>query len=534
MEETVPVRGRGERDATTKWRSLASQPAPRPTPAAGATFSPHPYHLPPVNLAGVLLRAAAAAPDAPALLDEHGGRTTYRALADAAARLATQLGDDGVEPGDRVALVSPNSVAFVAAYLAALHAGAVCVPLHATSPPAELERQLAAVDARVTLAAGSSTPLARAAGRPVRAVDLDTLPDAAAPPVDRADDDLAVLLFTSGTAGAPRAAMLTHANLAANIAQVQGHPGLALQPDDVGLAVLPCSHIFGLNVVLGCGLAAGGATLLVERFQPGASARLAHRHGVTVLAGVPTMFRDWLDCDAGAAPPDAFASVRLAVSGAAALPDAVATGFRDRYGVVVHQGYGLTEASPIVSTTALGPTPPRPGSIGRPLPGVTVRLVDEDGADVLVGDPGEIWVQGPNVFAGYWGDATATARTLADGWLHTGDVAVVDEHDDLRLVDRRTDLILVGGFNVYPAEVEEALRSHPDVADVAAVGEPSPRTGETVVAYVVAAPGHELDPAALVAHCGRALARYKCPTRVEVVDALPRTAVGKVRRRDLG
>ena len=531
MQGTVPARGRGERDATTKWRSLASQPAPRPTPAAGATFARRSCDHPPVNLAAVLLRAAATTPDAPALLDERGGRTTYGALADAAARLAAQLVADGVEPGDRVALVSPNSVAFVAAYLATLHAGAVCVPLHPTAPPAELERQLAAVDARLTLAAGSSAPLASAAGRPARRIDLDALPDAGATMRDRADDDVAVLLFTSGTAGAPRAAMLTHANLATNIGQVQGHPGLALRADDVGLGVLPCSHIFGLNVVLGCGLAAGAATLLAGRFQPAASARLAREHGVTVLAGVPTMFRDWLDCDP--APLDAFASVRLAVSGAAALPEEVASGFRDRFGVVVHQGYGLTEASPIVTTTALGPTPPRPGSIGRPLPGVTVRLVDEDGADALAGDPGEIWVRGPNVFAGYWGDPAASARALADGWLHTGDVAVVDEHDDLRLVDRRTDLILVGGFNVYPAEVEEALRTHPDVADAAAVGEPSPRTGETVVAYVVAAAGRSPDPAALVAHCGRALARYKCPTRVEVVDALPRTAVGKVQRRAL-
>ena len=200
----------------------------------------------------------------------------------------------------------------------------------------------------------------------------------------------------------------------------------------------------------------------------------------------------------------------------------------------MHQGYGLTEASPIVATTALGPTPPRPGSIGRPLPGVTVRLVDEDGADVLAGDPGELWVRGPNVFAGYWGDPDATRRVLAGGWLHTGDVAVVDEHDDLRLVDRRTDLILVAGFNVYPAEVEEALRAHPDVQDAAAHGEPSPRTGETVVAFVVAAPGRSPDPADLVAHCGRALARYKCPTRVEIVEALPRTPAGKLRRRALG
>ena len=534
MEGTVPARGRGERDATTKWRSLASQPAPRPTPAAGATLgsADHSYD-PPVNLAGVLLRAATDTPDATALLDERGAPTTYRALADAAARLATHLVDDGVHPGDRVAVVSPNGAPFVVAYLAVLHAGAVCVPLNPASPPAELDGQLAAVDASLTLAAGSAASLATAAGRPVRRVDLDTLPDDAAPRVERAPDDVAVLLFTSGTAGAPRPAMLTHANLAANIGQVQGHPGLAVRPDDVGLAVLPCSHIFGLNVVLGCGLAAGAATLLIDRFQPAVTARLVAQTAVSIVAGVPTMFRDWLDVDPTAAPPDTFASVRLAVSGAAALPDAVAAAFRDRYDVVVHQGYGLTEASPIVSTTALGPTPPRPGSIGRPLPGLTVRLVDEDGADVLAGDPGEIWVQGPNVFAGYWGDPDATHRALADGWLHTGDVAVLDEHDDLRLVDRRTDLILVAGFNVYPAEVEQVLRAHPDVRDAAVTGEASPRTGETVVAAVVATPGAAPDPADLIAFCSRALARYKCPTRVTVVDTLPRTPAGKLRRRDL-
>jgi len=245
------------------------------------------------------------------------------------------------------------------------------------------------------------------------------------------------------------------------------------------------------------------------------------------------MFRDWLELAPADAPPDAFASVRLAVSGAAALPDTVAAAFGDRFDVVVHQGYGLTEASPIVSTTALGPTPPRPGSIGRPLPGLTVRLVDEDGADVLAGDPGEIWVQGPNVFAGYWDEPAATHRALVDGWLHTGDVAVLDEHDDLRLVDRRTDLILVAGFNVYPAEVEEVLRAHPDVLDAAVTGEASPRTGETVVAAVVATPGADPAPSDLIAFCGRALARYKCPTRVTVVDTLPRTPAGKLRRRDL-
>jgi len=203
-------------------------------------------------------------------------------------------------------------------------------------------------------------------------------------------------------------------------------------------------------------------------------------------------------------------------------------------GIVLHQGYGLTEASPIVTTTALSPTPPRPGSIGRPLPGVTVRLVGEDGVDVLAGDPGEIWVEGPNVFPGYWHDAAATAAVLdAERFLHTGDVAVADDDGSLWLVDRRKDLIIVSGFNVYPAEVEDVLAARPDVREAAAIGTPSPRTGETVVAFVVREPGADPDPDELIAHCARTLARYKCPTRVEFVDALPRTPAGKLLRRAL-
>ncbi len=226
--------------------------------------------------------------------------------------------------------------------------------------------------------------------------------------------------------------------------------------------------------------------------------------------------------------------MRLAVSGAAPLPADVAAAFEDRFGVVLHQGYGLTEASPIVATTALAPTRPRPGSIGWPLPGVTVRLVGDDGHDVLAGDPGELWVRGPNVFAGYWRDDAATAAALdPDGTLHTGDVAVADDDGSLWLVDRHKDLIIVSGFNVYPAEIEDVLLTHPDVDDAAVVGVPSARTGETVVAYVVPAAGSAPDPAELLAHCAHALARYKCPTRVEFVDALPRTSAGKLLRRSL-
>jgi long-chain acyl-CoA synthetase len=340
-----------------------------------------------------------------------------------------------------------------------------------------------------------------------------------------------VLLFTSGTAGTPKAAVLTHANLAANIAQVLDHPGLRVLVDDVVLGSLPFHHVFGLNVVLGVALAAGAAVALEARFDAQETVDRIGRHRVTVLAGVPTMYAQWLTLGP---PPDAFGSVRLAVSGAAPLPPEVGAAFRDRFGIVIHQGYGLTEASPIVTTTALAGHEPRPGSIGPPLPGVEVRIVDEDGSDVLAGDPGELWVRGPNVFAGYWHDEEASARVItADGWLRTGDVAVVEEHGDLRLVDRAKDLIIVSGFNVYPVEVEDVLRGQPEVLDAAVVGEPSARTGEAVVAYVELRAGATLDEAALAARCARALARYKCPSRVEVVDELPRSPVGKLLRREL-
>lgn len=486
-----------------------------------------------MNLAAALQHGGLGRPDAVALIGGRGA-TTFGALAESSARLAAALADDGVQPGDRVALVSPNNEAFVTGYLAALHAGATCVPLNPMAPPAELERDLAAVEPRLTLAAGSVAPLVTAAGQRLRTVDLDALPDTAAPLAERSAADIAVLLFTSGTAGRPKAAMLTHGNLAANIAQVLDHPGLAVGPSDVALGALPFFHVFGLNVVLGVALAAGASTVLVDRFQPRPAARLVERHAVTVLAGVPTMFGDWLDVDADDATEETFRSVRLAVSGAAALPAEVEAGFSARFGLVLHQGYGLTEASPIVATTALEPAPPRPGSIGRPLPGVDVRLADLDGADVLTGDPGEIWVRGPNVFPGYWRDPEATRLVLGDdGWLRTGDVAVLDEHGDLRLVDRRKDLVIVSGFNVYPVEVEDVLRTHPDVRDAAVAAAPNPRTGEAVVAFVVPEPGHTPDPAALIAHCARSLARYKCPTRVEVLDELPRDAAGKLLRRAL-
>jgi long-chain acyl-CoA synthetase len=484
-----------------------------------------------VNLVSVLLRHAQERPDAVALLDRDDGSVTFGELAGLAAATAGSLLAAGVAPGDRVAIAGGNDATFVRVYLGALWAGAVAVPLNPASPAPALDAEVARVGARVLVCGDGAEHLLDLAG----AFAAAELPDAPAMPaeVERDDGDLAVLLFTSGTAGAPRAAMLTHGNLAANIGQVQAHPGLRVGPDDVGLATLPFFHVFGLNVALGVALAGGIRSVLLPHFDAGRAARLVREHAVTILAGVPAMFASLLDLPDTDAPADTFRSVRLAVSGAAPLPDALARAFGDRFGVTIHEGYGLTEAAPIVTTTAVDAAP-RFGSIGPALPGVDVRLVDADGRDAAVGDPGEIWVRGPNVFAGYWDDPEATARVVTGGWLRTGDVAVSDDRGFLSLVDRMKDLVIVSGFNVYPAEVEDVLRDHPDVADVAVVGMPHPRTGEAVVAFVVPRPGAVVPSLAAVRdHVARRLARYKVPTEVHAVDALPRNQSGKVLRRAL-
>jgi long-chain acyl-CoA synthetase len=491
-----------------------------------------------VNLGATLLQAANTAADRAAIVAP--GRIDYGELARRAGRLAARFGSQ-VAPGDRVVVLAGNEAAFVIAYLATLTAGGVAVPVNGTSPSLELARELAMVEPRLVVASPGYADLARRActqsSTEVELFVFDPDDDAELPadplsPVTRGSDDLAVLLFTAGTAGAPKPAMLTHGSLLANLEQMQAHPGLRVGPDDVALAVLPLFHVFGLNVVLGLALAAGGAVSLVDHFHPTETLARVRADGVTVIAAVPAIFEAWHGLDASAAPDDAFARVRLCVSGAAPLSPPLVASMRARFGVDVHDGYGLTEASPVVTTSAVSSTP-RPGSVGPPLPGVDVRLVDTDGNDVLEGDPGEILVRGPNVFAGYWRDPEATARVLVDGWLHTGDIGVADDDGWLSLVERAKDVIIVSGFNVYPGEVEQVLAGHADVADVAVVGEPHPRTGETVVAYVVAKPGHTPDPVELLRHAGRRLARYKLPTRVELVDELPRSFAGKLLRRSL-
>jgi long-chain acyl-CoA synthetase len=484
-------------------------------------------------------------PDDAVALISRGRSTTYGELRAQVAGLRGGLVGLGIEPDDRVAIAAANNWYFVVSYLAVVGVGAVAVPVNPASPGPELQRELGSVGARAVIVgpSGRSTVagLDRSALPELRwlvtsedddidgAVRLrDLVASEPVPVVERAADDLAVLVFTSGTAGATRAAKLTHGNLLANIEQCQAHPGRLQLASDVAFGVLPFFHIFGLNVVLGLSFSAGAAVLAIERFDPSTALEAIAKYGVTVISGAPTMWSAWATLpDAHA---DAFAGVRLATSGAARLDPAVRRAFVDRFGLDLTEGYGLTEASPVVSS-GMGLGAPD-GSIGVPLPGVSVRLVDADGQDALVGDAGEIWVQGPNVFAGYWDDPEATAATLTDdGWLRTGDIAVVDDEGFLFLVDRAKDLIIVSGFNVYPAEVEEVLMTHPAIAQAAVVGVPHPHSGEAVKAFVVVRPGMSVEEDAIIHHAEAHLARYKAPAKVHFVDEIPQNANGKVLRK---
>ena len=473
-----------------------------------------------------------------------GRTTTYGDLRDQVDCFRGALASLGVESGDRVALLLGNSPHFVIGYLATVGLGAVVVPLNPTSPGPELESELAVVGAKAVIVDKVSSvnwshvdpalvptveTVIHTDGAGEHTLGFDDLMASCEPfaAVEVDTSHLAALMFTSGTAGAPRAAMLTHGNLMANLDQslsADGH----IDRDDVIYGVLPLFHIFGLNVVVGLGLRVGATLLLVQRFDPSTAVQSIQDRKVTVIPGAPALWAAFAHFDDLA--PDAFASVRLALSGASRLSITVAEAMRDRFGVEIREGYGLTEASPIVTTSTGSPV--RFGSVGRALAGLEIRLVNSDG-DALVGDVGEIWVKGPNIFVGYYDDPDATAAVLTDGWLHTGDMATTDDDGYLYLVDRSKDLIIVSGFNVYPAEVEEMLVRHPDVVEAAVVGVPHPHTGEAVKAYVVTRPGADVDEDALIEHSLDHLARYKCPTKIIFVDALPRNASGKLVRRSL-
>lgn len=504
--------------------------------------------MPRTDISALVAEAADDVPDRQALLESGGRSLTWSRLEDEVARIATGLGAHGIRAGQRVMIAVGNRIEFVTSYLGVLRAQVVAVPVNPRSTSGEIARMIADSGTRLVVADETALDVVRAALAELAA-------DAARPGVVvtgaatgegelahdqlRADvvrpvpplpdpEKLAALLYTSGTSGRPRAAMLSHRALLANIEQVAAVEPPMMHGDDVVLGVLPLFHVYGLNAVLGGVLRHRARLLLVEHYEPQAVLDLIDDEACSVVPIAPPVFAHWL---ADEHLRERLGPVRLVLSGSAPLEPAVIEQFTSITGIPVHQGYGLTEASPVVTST-LCSSEPRVGSVGAALPSIELRLVDETWAQVEGEDPGEIQVRGDNLFSGYWPDGADGPDD--EGWFGTGDVGFLDASGDLFLVDRIKELIIVSGFNVYPTEVEDVVREVDGVADAAVVGAPDEATGEAVVAYVVPVGGvdnartHLED--AVRAHAVVRLARFKQPTRIEVVDELPVTATGKVQK----
>ena len=487
------------------------------------------------NLADLVRRAARATPGKTALVFGDSA-TTWNQLDERVSAVARGLTNLGLVAGDRVAVQLGNTPDFPACYFGVLRAGLVAVPVNIGYTGSEVSRLLADSGALVLITTGDGVECALGLEQPPAHLVVVGAAPAPAGAVSLADlvaddgpfddvgggEDLAVVLYTSGTSGRPRGAMLTHRALLANLEQCSQIEPPVMAADDIVLLVLPLFHVYGLNAALGAVAWHGATGVLVERFDPVQTLEQIRRHGVTNLVGAPAMYVAWsMLPDVG----DAFTSVRLALSGAAPLPAAVLQRVLETTGRHIFEGYGLTETAPVLTTTLMSEVA-RPGSIGRAIPGVELRLIDEAGQPTEDGDPGELVVRGANLFSGYWPDGSEGPD--ADGWFATGDVALIDGDGDLSLVDRRRELILVSGFNVYPREIEEVLAQHPDIDEAAVLGIAHPYTGESVKALVVLRQGARLTADDVIAFCARTLARFKCPTTVEFVNGLPHSATGKV------
>jgi long-chain acyl-CoA synthetase len=451
---------------------------------------------------------------------------------------AAGLRESGVEQGDRVGLFLGNRPELVVAYFGTLRAGAVAVPLNPALTPSEVGPlvghagvTLLVVDrstAEVAEVAAGSVPRVVAGARGGTGFEgLLDLGRAAGGTVPKAPggEELAMVIYTAGTSGAAKGAMLTHRALIASIEQVATATVPVVTTDDVVLLMLPLTHVYSLAGTLGALVRAGATGVLVDRATAAEALALIGQHSVTNVPGAPGLWSAWASAPRAV---EVLPHLRIAFSGSAELPPSVQQRIHALTGWFIHDGYGLTEAAPGVSSTVVSGVP-KPGSVGRPFAGVEVRLTDDDGAviDPGDGDPGEIWIRGANLFSGYWPDGDGGPD--ADGWYATGDVAFVDDEGDLHIVDRRKDVIIVSGFNVYPHEVESVLTQHPGVAEAAVVGADDERTGEAVVAYVVLS-DPTVTPEALARHASLRLARFKRPCSIEVVTDLPHSLTGKVVR----
>jgi long-chain acyl-CoA synthetase len=483
-------------------------------------------------------------------------RLTYAQLDAAASQVANALMETGVGHGDRVAVLIPNTPHFPIVYFGILKAGAIVVPLNVLLKGPEVAYHLEDSGARVLIAfegfaEAASAGFAQASG--CEALWFATVDAGSPPPMDgegistlgarlegqsgsfdtfqTMPDDTAVLLYTSGTTGRPKGAELSHSNMVLNA--IISRDLVGATADDRALCVLPLFHSFGQTCVQNASILTGGALILLPRFEPERALELMAREKVTLFAGVPTMYWSLLHSgnrEAHAATVQS--NLRGCTSGGAAMPVELMRSFEEAFGVTILEGYGLSETAP-VATFNVSAERRKPGSIGLPVWGVDVRIVDERDHEVARGERGEIVLRGHNVMKGYWQRPEDTAAAMRGGWFHTGDVAYMDEDGYTFIVDRKKDMIIRGGFNVYPREIEEVLMTHPAVSLCAVIGVPDEKLGEEVKAFVVPRDGVRPDPEDVIGWCRERMAAYKYPRTVELRDALPMTATGKILKREL-
>ncbi|MDP9101231.1 MAG: long-chain fatty acid--CoA ligase [Actinomycetota bacterium] len=478
-----------------------------------------------------------------------GRRISYRELWHGARQYAAVLRAKGIVEGDKVALLLPNTEHFPVAYFGVLALGGVAVPVHALLKAEEIEYVLTDSGARALVCAapllGEGAKGAELAGVPVLGVldggdsrieRLDVLAGEAAPIeglVLRDPDDTAVILYTSGTTGKPKGAEITHLNIIMNV-DVSAMDSFDIGPEDVVLGCLPLFHTFGQTCCMNTAFRVGAAVVLLPRFDGATALDLLVDEGCTVFMGVPTMYLGLLEAAKTSAKRP---SLKTALSGGAALPTPVLTRFEDVFGAQILEGYGLTETSPVATFNQRG-FPPVPGTVGKAIWGVEVEVARaeiDDRVELLpVGELGEVVVRGHNVFKGYLNKPEATAAAIVDGWFRTGDLGTKDAEGYVRIVDRKKDMVIRGGYNVYPRDVEEVLLRHPAVAQVAVIGLPDEQYGEEVCAVVIAdAAGEHVTEGALVAWAKDQLAAYKYPRRVFFTDTFPLGPSGKVLKREL-
>jgi long-chain acyl-CoA synthetase len=491
-----------------------------------------------LNLASLLTESAQQAPERSAIrLGEI--ELSYGELDDLSARLATLLRERGVEAGDRVGVMLPNVPEFPVAYYGVLRAGGIVVPMNVLLKRREIAFYLEDSGTKLLLAWHGFAEEARegAAEAGVDLIEVEpssfaaTLAELEPTPglVETDEEDTAVILYTSGTTGKPKGAELTHLNLFRN-ADVSSRTTCEVAEGDVVLGALPLFHSFGQTVGMNASMKVGACLTLVPKFDPGEALGTMQRDGVTHFYGVPTMFGALLHHP----ERESFdtSSLRTCVTGGASMPVEVLRGFEDAFGAVVLEGYGLSETSPVACSNH--PDMERKaGSIGTPIEGVEMRLVNENDEPVEQGEVGEVVIRGHNIMKGYWQRPDATEEAMRGGWFHSGDMARTDEEGYFFIVDRKKDMIIRGGYNVYPREVEEVLFEHPKIREAAVVGVPHDEWGEEIGAAVVLHDGEELESDEVSAYVKERIAAYKYPRLVWFLDDLPKGPTGKILKREI-